>query len=295
MSDAPPDSIQNLSVQELAIRLRAEVEKFQPQARLCAPLVSELLSRLDMPVAEVAGELGLAPQTVHRWRNGKTVPRPRQARDLASWIEQREQKTENAPLALPAQSEASAQIGIRFADEILGLEREAKHVWIVKSGVLRECVRGAIGEGVFHALQNGVNFSYVFLEGTPAAQSFKQFHNWLQKEEFSGHVQGFCVSDPHLARAIGLSDSPGAWIGLDYSAPQAKRLGRQFDVFFAVAAREYADASRTQPKNEDGQAVWIELATPYAARWLQTLKESLEGLEKNNWRGVTLSQFPNEV
>lgn len=293
MSDAPPDSIQNLSLPELAVRLRAEVEKFQPQTRLSAPLVSELLSRLDLPVAEVAGELGLAPQTIHRWRNGKTVPRPRQARDLATWIDQREQKPESAPLAFPAQSEASAQIGIRFADEILGLEREAKHVWIVKSGVLRESVRGAIGEGVFHALQNGVNFSYVFLEGTPAAQSFVQFHSWLQKEEFSGHVQGFCVSDPHLARAVGLSDSPGAWIGLDYSAPQAKRLGRQFDVFFGVAAREYADASRTQPKNEDGQAVWIELATPYAARWLQTLEESLGELEKNHWRGVTLSQLPN--
>lgn len=287
-----PDSTQVLPLEELAARLRAEAERFQPQAHSTAPLVREMLARLDLSVSEVAKELGLAPQTVHRWRNGKTVPRPRQARDLAAWIAKSGEGNVGAATLPP--SEALGRLGIRFADEILGLEREAKHVWIVKSGVLRENVRGAIGEGVLHALQNGVDFSYVFLEGTPAAQSFVQFGKWLTKEAFSGHVRGFCVGDPHLARAIGLSDSPGAWIGLDYSENQAKKLGRQFDVFFGMAAREYADANRVQPKNEDGQAVWVELATPYAARWLDTLKSSLEELERSNWHGVTLTRLPKE-
>ena len=286
-----PDSTETLSLQQLAVGLRAEAERFQPQARLTAPLVRELLARLDLSVAEVAGQLGLAPQTVHRWRNGKTVPRPRQTRDLAAWIERHTAKTGTDSGVLPPSSEASAHVGIRFAAEVLELERGAQHVWIVKSGALREGVRGAIGESVLRALQNGAHFSYVFLESTPAAQSFKQLQRWLEKETFSGHVRGFCVSDPHLARAIGLSDAPGAWIGLDYSPEQARRLGRSFDVFFGIAAREYTDTSRTQTKNEDGQAAWIELATPCAARWLQMLKDSLEELEKQKWHGVILSRI----
>jgi hypothetical protein len=291
MPHALPDSRKELSVREIAAQLRREVERFQPQARLTAPLVGELISRLDLSVAELAGELHLAPQTIHRWRGGKTVPRPRQIHDLMNWLESRLPQEQSRATPPVVSGENLARLGIRLADEILAWEREAAHVWIVKSGVLRENVRGTIGQSVLRALQNGAHFDYVFLESTPAAESFRQFTNWLSQESFGGQLRGHCVSDPHLARVIGLNDAPGAWIGLEYSAAQIQQLGRTFDVFFALATREYADVNRTQPKNEDGQAIWVELATPQAARWLQTLKDSLKGLEEQAWRGVEVKSL----
>ena len=257
----------------------------------------QLVEASGLSAPTLARHLEVAPQTIHRWCNGSTMPRPRQIQKLERWFAppQEASKATVADAVAYHAPEAIRCLGIRFADEVLALEAEASAVWIVKSGTLREEVRGSIGETVLRGLKNGTHFHYLFLESTPAASSFRNLSSWLRREEFAGRMTGYQVGDDHLARAIGLTDAPGAWIGIEYSEAQAARLQRRFDVFFAVGTREYTDPARSHVKNEDGQPCWIELATPQAARWLSTLNETVAKLEKlGHWHGVEVVRLPEE-
>lgn len=228
-----------------------------------------------MSPSELARHLEITPQTVNRWRNGQMVPRPTQARKLEAWVVKRE-KARASQTAYDLN-----MMGIRLAEEILKLETEAKVVWVVKSGLLREANGGLVGESVLQGLRNGAHFRYLFLPHSPAAQSFKGLASWLETENWSGTATGYSLTDAHLATAIGLSEAPGAWIGIEYSTAQIQKLGRRFDVFFALGVREYADAARTQVKNEDGQPIWLELGAPQAARWLETLQNLTDELGRS--------------
>lgn len=272
----------------LAATLCEETSRSQPEATRVAELLRQLLETVGLSAPALARHLGVAPQTVNRWRNGQAVPRPRQAQKLQEWLSGYLSEAEPVIPEVEKWSEAPDAVkclGVRFANEVLALEGEARAVWIVKSGELREGVRGAIGESVLRGLRHGTHFHYLFLEGTAAARTFRQLTQWLQDETFAGQVTGYEVRDDRLARAIGLTEAPGAWIGLEYSPAQATRLGRHFDVLFALGVREYADVGRTQIKNEDGQACWLELATPQAARWLSLLSETARRLEDDQQQG----------
>jgi transcriptional regulator with XRE-family HTH domain len=260
-----------------------------------AQMMRQLLEVSGLSAPTLARHLEVAPQTVHRWCSGTAMPRPKQIQKLERWFTQGEEAGRaEVPEAVPRQAPESLKyLGIRFADEVLALEAEARAVWIVKSGTLREEVRGSIGEAVLRGLKHGTRFHYLFLEGTPAASSFQQLSRWLEGESFAGQVTGYRVGDNHVARAVGLTDAPGAWIGIEYTDEQAARMQRRFDVFFAVGAREYTDATRSQVKNEDGQPCWIELATPLAARWLSTVAETVDKFEKlGRWHSVEILQLP---
>ena len=232
------------------------------------------MESLAITAPELARHLEIAPQTVNRWRNGQIVPRARQAQRLEQWIKQKA-----APPTLPPPLQDLNTLGIQFSADIFNLETNAQTVWIVKAGILREATRGTIGESVLTGLKNGVNFNYVFLPHTPSARTFVELQQWLASESFSGTVTGYEINDNYLSRAIGLGEGPGAWIGIEYNALQVERLHRHFDVFFALAVREYTDATHQHTQNEDGLPCWIELATPQAARWLTGLKSLCAELE----------------
>lgn len=263
---------------ELAARLRAHVGTTRPEATQSSALVKDILESLAISPPELARHLELAPQTINRWRKGEIVPRPRQAQRLEAWLQQQQP---NLIEISPSNAHDLNSLGIRLSAEILHWEADAKAVWIVKSGVLREAARGTIGETVLRGLQNGAHFNYVFLRHSPASESFQRLSKWLQTENFTGNVTGFEISDYHLASAIGLTEVSGAWIGIEYSPDQVAILKRRFDVFFAVSVREYSDARRTDTKNEDGQPCWMELATPQAARWLEALNNLCAELSGN--------------
>ena len=281
----------------LIASLREHASHPDPDTQKIAEMMRQIVEATGLSAPTLARHLEVAPQTVHRWCNGSTMPRLRQIQKLEGWFDppqEPSQATVNPAVSHHA-SEAIRCLGIRFADEVLALEAEASAVWIVKSGTLREEVRGSIGETVLRGLKNGTHFHYLFLESTPAASSFRNLSGWLRREEFSGRLAGYRVGDNHLARAIGLTDAPGAWIGIEYSEAQAARLQRRFDVFFAVGTREYTDPARSHVKNEDGQPCWIELATPLAARWLSTINETVAKLEKlGHWHGVEVVRLPEE-
>jgi len=280
----------------LSSSLRGEASRPNPELEKVAELMRQIVTASGLSAPALARHLEVAPQTVHRWCNGSTMPRPRQIQKLERWLAPPQEPGQAlADAATRHAPEAIRCLGIRFADEVLALEAEARAVWIVKSGTLREEVRGSIGETVLRGLKNGTHFHYLFLESTPAAISFRNLSGWLRREEFTGRMTGYRVGDDHLARAIGLSDAPGAWVGIEYSEAQAARLQRRFDVFFAVGTREYTDAARSHVKNEDGQPCWIELATPQAAHWLSTINETVAELEKlGHWHGVEVVRLPEE-
>ncbi len=279
----------------LIASLRAQISRPAPDPNRVAELMRQVVEASGSSAPMLARQMEVAPQTVHRWCNGNAVPRPRQIQKLERLFAQPQEASESvAPVAAPRQApEALRCLGIRFADEVLALEAEARAVWIVKSGTLREEARGSIGEAVLRGLKHGTRFHYLVLEGTPAAHSFRRLADWLGRETFSGEMTGYRVGDGHLARAVGLTDAPGAWIGIEYSEEQATRLQRRFDVFFAVGTREYTDATRSQVKNEDGQPCWIELATPKAAQWLATITETVAKLDGlGHWHGVEIARLP---
>ncbi len=291
---SPQDAPTPLSLIEA---LQQHTSRPHPEPSRVAELMRQIVESSGLSAPTLARHLEVAPQTVHRWCNGKAVPRLRQIQKLQRLLAQPQGlsepvSTELVPLQAP---EAIRCLGIRFADEVLALEAEARPVWIVKSGTLREEARGSIGEAVLRGLKHGTRFHYLFLEGTPAAHSFRRLADWLSRETFASQITGYRVGDAHLARAIGLTDALGAWIGIEYSDAQAARLQRRFDVFFALGAREYTSPTRLQVKNEDGQPCWIELATPKAAYWLDTITETVAKLNSlGQWHGVEIIRLPGE-
>jgi transcriptional regulator with XRE-family HTH domain len=241
---------------------------------------------------QMAQRLGVAPQTVNRWIGGTVTPRAKPLHKILALLDsegfeaafpvassevlqnsdvlqKNDERASNSTGSLAFQS-----LGLHFSDSIMALEVEAREVWVIKCGALREATRGFIGESVLHALKAGANFHYVFLPGSAAEETFlHQLKPWLDTETFTGHVTGYIIQDMVQATLLGLGQVPGAWIVIEYSKAQMRRLQRGFDVFKALPVREYSDSTRQHVKNEDGQPCWIELATPQASIWIERLRE----------------------
>jgi DNA-binding transcriptional regulator YiaG len=269
-------------------KLRESVERYgkhgDPHLKV-GSLVRQFREATGLTPAQFARRLGVAPQTVHRWQKDEARPRPSQMEKFDRLLRSlgpgdpcppggatRPIPFQPLPIQGASAAEAAAGLGIHFYDSVMELERQAKAVWIVKSGRLREGEGGYIGEMVLEALRGGVEFHYVFLQGSPAEQSFRsEFRQWIEAEPIRGTVTGHCVKDPQVAYDLGLSDAPSAPVAIEYGPEQAARLRRRFDVFLALSAREYMDASHTSVKNEDGQPCWVELATARSSRWMKKL------------------------
>lgn len=247
-----------------------------------ANFFENLLEITSIAASQLAREINVTPQTVNRWQRGEVAPRSRQFEKISAFIKERmnEETANNFPLdenhKVWKDVEAASRLGIHFSDSIMALEKEAQHVWILKSGILREASQGYIGQGVLCALKNGVHYHYVFLAGTPAATSFVRLVEWLKAQEFTGSVTGYALHDPIWAGTLGITQVPGAWVMIEYGETQIHQLQRNFDVFMGLPAREYTDATRQHLKNEDGQPCWIELATSRADIWKERLHELRE-------------------
>lgn len=250
-----------------------------------------------MTPSQLALALNVAPQTVNRWLRKKVNPRVGQLKKLLKLLDEMNPIPANNAAhgdctgSVPGEApESIRSLGIHFLDAILSLEVQARDVWILKCGSLREAVRGSIGEAVLEGLRNGTNFHYVFLEGSAAKDSFaSQLKSWLHDEKIMGNLIGYCIKDVLWASSLGLTQTPGAWIAIEYSEAQVQRLHRRFDVFKAISVREYTDATRQHVKNEDGQPCWIELATPYASVWMEALNDLRAVAGKNRGgRGVNV-------
>lgn len=243
-----------------------------------AELFSLLLSSTSYSSPQLARIISVAPQTVNRWKTGKTQPRLGQIKKLQEAI-----MGANGPRDTPSTSPdptrlGTSILGVRSVEEMLVLEAGAQDVWIVKNGVLREAVPGFVGDMVLRGLKRGTNFHYVFAADSAAEMSFQtHFSEWIQRETFTGRLSGHSVRDTHTAYKLHLSLAPGAWVAIRYSSVQAEQLRRQFDVFMALPVRQYIDGSRTIIENEDGQAHWFELPSQHAWHLLQTFKQCTEG------------------
>lgn len=147
-----------------------------------------MLSKLTP--TRLAGKIGVAPQTVNRWLTAKVAPRPSQVIKLQAVAREIQSSVSNDMVGFNKPTGGLSSLGARSVDYVMAVETEAKSVWIVKNGTLREASRGFIGEQVLQALQNGVQFNYVFFRDTPAAESFERLRTWVGKEEFVGSVTG---------------------------------------------------------------------------------------------------------
>jgi DNA-binding transcriptional regulator YiaG len=253
--------------------------------------VRSALKVTGMTPPQMARQLGVAPQTVNRWVRGVVQPRPGQIDKVLAILQEKngieqsrtsvgiesvngQHEAQDEYHAGPvAFSEAAPRLGIHFTDSVMGLEGEARDVWIIKCGPLREADGGFMAAAVLRALRAGTHFHYLFLPGSAAEETFLHYLKpWLEEEDFTGKVTGYVMRDLAQAARVGLSSTPGAWVVIEYSTDQARRLQRDFDVFKALAVREYMDATRRHIKNEDGQPCWLELATPQAKVWIAQLR-----------------------
>jgi transcriptional regulator with XRE-family HTH domain len=242
-----------------------------------AELFSLLLNSTSYSSPQLARIIGVAPQTVNRWKAGKTQPRLGQIKKLQEAI-MRANGPRDTPSPRPDPARlGTSTLGVRSVEEILTLEAGAQDVWIVKNGVLREAVPGFVGDMVLRGLKRGTNFHYVFASESAAEVSFQRhFSEWIQRETFTGCLTGHSVRDTHTAYKLHLSLAPGAWVAIRYSSEQSEQLRRQFDVFMALPVRQYIDSNRTIIENEDGQAHWFELPSQQAWHLLQTFKQCTE-------------------
>ena len=252
-----------------------------------AELIRQLHQATGLRPTQFARRLGVAPQTVNRWQKGEVRPRPNQADKFENLLHEigkihevgetmstpQHDAVVAAPLAQASLGRASlaemtASLGIRFCESMMELERRAKAVWVVKNGWLRESGDGYIGEMVSEALHHGVEFHYVFFQGTPAEESFRQgLQARVKSGSVAGAVTGYCVKGHQIAFELGLSDASITWILVEYSPEQVMLLKRRSDVFLAVGVLEYLDAAHTTLKNEEGQPCWIQLSTWHAGEW----------------------------
>ncbi|MDF2441459.1 MAG: helix-turn-helix protein [Abditibacteriota bacterium] len=249
-------------------------------------LIRGFRQSLDLSPTHFARRLQVSPQTVNRWENGTIKPRLRQ---LAKFEEVARSEEQDPPSAgtdgmgwkETSDREAVTQLGIRLSSYIMEMEIHAKAVCVCKNGRLRESDRGYIGEMVLKALQNGVEFKYIFFENTEADKSFRALLKWVKAEKFTGAITGYCIKSHRTAYELGLSHIPSAWVAIEYGQEQAFRLKRRFDVFVVLAVREYIDSSRLEAKNEDGQPCWVELATPRAGKYIDSVSR-LRSLAKSD-------------
>lgn len=224
-----------------------------------ARFVSDVLEIADLSPSQLALSIGVAPQTVNRWIRKNVSPRAGQLKKLSNLLD--EMNPAIADTGVHNQwtgttwgepSESIRALGIHFLDAILALEVQARDVWVLKCGSLREAVRGSIGEAVLQGLKNGTNFHYVFLAGSAAEQSFvRQLEPWLKEEKITGSLIGYGIKDCIWAGTLGLTQTPGAWIAIEYSESQALRLHRRFDVFKAISVREYRVYGRETPTRQE--------------------------------------------
>lgn len=243
--------------------------------------IKALLKTTKQPAPRFAADIGVAPQTVNRWLRGTVSPRVGQLQKIVALMENGMQKrplSEAFKNLLDKGSDHASQafqsLGLHFSDSIMALESQARDVWIIKCGVLREAARGFMGEKVLQALKQGTNFHYVFLPDSGAERTFRcSLQPWLEREHFLGSVTGYIIKDAEQAATLGITRTPGAWIAIEYSNAQMQQLHRGFDVFKALPVREYSDATRQNVKNEDGQPCWIELATPQASVLMSQLND----------------------
>jgi transcriptional regulator with XRE-family HTH domain len=212
---------QTRQLQELLLQTRTPSLIQSPRG--ASRIIENLLEATGVSSSHLARQMDVASQTVNRWRRGEVVPRARQFEKMAEYIqsilEQEESKTNReSPFSDVGQGhlEAVSKLGIHFADSIMALEAESRHVWILKSGALREAASGFMGESVLRALKYGTHYHYVFLAGTPAETSFSQLIAWLQSETFAGSVTGYCLRDAVWAGTLGITQAPGAWIVMEY-------------------------------------------------------------------------------
>lgn len=242
--------------------------------------IEEFRRATSLSRTEFARRLQVAPQTVGRWETNRAKPRRNQLLKFRELLPVDELAP--APLEPESERESISRLGIHLSDFVIQLEKHATEVWIIKSGRLREADRGFIGESILEALQNGVHLRYVFLEGTAADKSFRhELQSWVKAERVSGSVIGYCIKSHAMATEIGLSNSPCAWVLIEYSAEQRMQFKRRLDVFMALSVREYLDTAHLGAKNEDGQPCWIELATPRASEFAGKFS-SLKSLQKSN-------------
>lgn len=238
---------------------------------LSARLTERFLGVHNLTPPRLAQEIGVAPQTVNRWLTAKFTPRPAQIIKLQS-LTQRTSTAINAS-ATNGDNDFTSFLGVRPLEYVMNLESEANAIWIASNGYLRESNRGPMGEQILQALRQGVHFRYVFHARSEAAGAFSQMLAWLKNESFTGKVTGYVIKSDEMAYRLGLSSAPGAWISIEYSPLQATRLQRNFDVFHALSAREYADAEKCRIKNDDGQSCWVELPTAQAQLWHERLRQ----------------------
>jgi transcriptional regulator with XRE-family HTH domain len=263
------------------MKIAQSLSKRRYSTKEAARFIRALLRTTRSSSPQLAREIGVASQTVNRWVRGTTSPRSGQIRKILALMEN--------DLGMPLKSEKHSNIlgdkmvhlpktfdslGIHFSESIMALEAEAREVWVIKCGALREATRGFMGEAVLRALKNGVHFHYIFLTDSEAERTFvHQLKPWLATQKFSGIVTGYNVKDATHATTIGITQAPGAWIVIEYSQHQMQSLKRSFDVFKALPVREYMDDTRREIKNEDGQPCWIELATSRASALMERLSD----------------------